>query len=95
METESPPTPLSWESDLIDAATAGNYLPIKRWAENTLRIPCEEIKRCSPMNASLAGKMLRIAALNGKVAIVDLLRNYGEFWCMILCTLCISSWQAQ
>ena len=76
----------SWESDLVGAATVGNYLPIKRWVDNTLRIPCEEVKRCSPMNASLAGKMLRIAALNGKLAVVDLLRSYGES--VRGCTIC-------
>ena len=37
------------------------------------------IKRCStPVMTSIVGKMIRAAALDGKVAIVGLLRSYGK-----------------
>ena len=37
------------------------------------------IKQCpTPVMGNMVGKMIRAAALDGEVAIVDLLRSYGE-----------------
>ena len=82
------------EIDLTSAASAGNYALIKKWVENIWTAsrqdaddPHEDVRHLTksnslksptPVMASVVGKMIRAAALDGEVAIVDLLRSYGE-----------------
>ena len=79
------------EIDLTNAASAGDYVLIKKWIEKEWNYPrdSDDIRnlsgssnikgRCpTPVTANIVGKMIRAAALDGEVAIVDLLRSYGK-----------------
>jgi len=87
------------EIDLTNAASAGNYVLIKKWIEkewNTSRLDSDDIQNLpgssnikrspTPVMANIVGKMIRTAALDGEVAIVDLLRSYGNklYWAAII-----------
>ena len=60
-----------WNSSREDSGDSQEYL------RNITR--SNSIKQCAtPVFANMVGKMIRAAALDGEVAIVDYLRSYGE-----------------
>lgn len=89
------------EIDLTSAASSGNYILIKNWIEkvwNSSRqnsndsqddlLNLGRSKQCpTPVMANMVGKMIRAAALDGEVAIVDFLRSYGKSTIIILSTV--------